>query len=80
MLICTVDSIKTCFYSLPMLFFQQMQLPSLILTLVVALALAQCTLMKFSVLAVRLTSLTALEALLLAVLLSSHMQEYDVKV
>ena len=45
-----------------------------------ALALAQCTWMKFSALAVRLTSLTAPEALLSAVLLSTHMQEYDAKV
>ena len=59
---------------------QQMQWPSLILTLVLALALALCTWMMFSALAERLTSLTALEALLSAVLLSTHMQEYDVKV
>ena len=57
-----------------------MQWPSLILTLVLALVLAQCTWMKFSALEERLTSLTALEALPSAVLLSTHMQEYDVKV
>ena len=45
-----------------------------------ALALAQCTWMKLSVLEERLISLTVLEALLSAVLLSIHMQEYDVKV
>ena len=60
--------------------FLQMQLSSITPILVLALALAQCTLMKFSALAVRLTSLTALEALLSAVLLLTHMQEYDVKV
>ena len=59
---------------------QQMQWPSLILILVLALALAQSTSMKFSALAVRQTSLTALKVLLSAVLLSIHMQEYDVKV
>ena len=59
---------------------QQMQWPSLILTLVLALVLAQCTWMKFSALAERLTSLIAPEALLSAVLLSTHMQECDVKV
>ena len=60
--------------------FQQTQWPFLILILVLALALEQCTWMKFSVLAERLTSLTAPEALLSAVLLSTHMLEYDVKV
>ena len=45
-----------------------------------ALALAQCTWMKFSALEERLTLLTAPEALLSTVLLSTHMQEYDVKV
>ena len=60
--------------------FQQTQWPFLTLILVLALALEQCTWMKFSVLAERLTSLTALEALLSAVLLSTHMLEYDVKV
>ena len=57
-----------------------MQLSSLTHILVLALALAQYTLMKFSVLAERLTSLIALKALLSAVLLSTRMQEYDVKV
>ena len=64
----------------PMHFFQQMQWSSLTPILVLPLALAQCTWMKFSALAARLTSLTVLEALLPAVLLSTHMQEYDVKV
>ena len=50
------------------------------LTLVLLLALAQCTWMKFSALAVRLTSLTVLEALLSAVIHTTHMQECDVKV
>ena len=49
-------------------------------TLVLALALAQCTWMKFSALEERLTSLTAAEALPSAVLLTTHMQECDVKV
>ena len=57
-----------------------MQWPSLIPILVLALALAQCTWMMFSALVERLTSLTAPEALLSAVLLPNHMQEYDVKV
>ena len=57
-----------------------MQLSSLTHILVLALALAQYTLMKFSALAERLTSLIALKALLSAVLLSTRMQEYDVKV
>ena len=57
-----------------------MQWPSLILILVLALDLAQCTWMKFSVLAERLTLLIAVKALPSAVLLSTHMQEYDVKV
>ena len=57
-----------------------MQWPSLILTLVLVLALAQCTWMKYNALAVKLISLIALEALLSAALLSTHMQEYDVKV
>ena len=57
-----------------------MQWPFLIPILVLALALALCTWMKFSVLAVRLTSLTAPKALLSAVLLSTHMQEYGAKV
>ena len=57
-----------------------MQWPSLIPILVLALALAQCTLMKFSALVERLTSLTAPGALLSPVLLPNHMQEYDVKV
>ena len=66
---------------MPIRSFQQMQWPSLILTLVLVLAFVQCTWMKFSALAERLTSLTALEALLSSVLLLfSHMQEYDVKV
>ena len=66
--------------TLPMHLFLQMQWSSLILTLVLALALAWYTWMRLSALAERLTSLTALEALLSAVLLSTHMQEYDVKV
>ena len=57
-----------------------MQWLSLIPILVLALAFAQFTWMMFSALEERLTSLTALEALLSAVLLSTHMQEYDVKV
>ena len=57
-----------------------MQWPSLILTLVLLLALAQCTWMKWSALEERLSSLTSPEALLSAVLISTHMQEYDVKV
>ena len=61
-------------------FFQQMQWSSLTPILVLPLALEQCTWMKFSALAERLTSLTALRALVSAVLLSTHMQEYDVKV
>ena len=48
--------------------------------LVLALVLAQCTWMKFSALVARLTSLTALEALLSAVIQYAHMQEYDAKV
>ena len=63
-----------------MLLFQQMQSPSLILILVLALALAQCTWMKWHALAMRLTSLTAPEALLSAALPSTHMQEHDAKV
>ena len=59
---------------------QQMQWPCLTHISVLALALAQCTWMTFSAQAVRLTSLTAPEALQSAVLLSTHMQEYDVKV
>ena len=50
------------------------------LILVLALAFVQCTLIKFSALAERLTSPAALKALPSAVLLLSHMQEYDVKV
>ena len=65
---------------LPMHLFLQMQCPSLILILVLALALAQCTWMKLNALEERLTSRTALEAQLSAVLLSTHIQEYDVKV
>ena len=64
----------------PMHLFLQMQWSSLILILVLALALARCTWMKLSALAERLTLLTVLEAQLSAVLLSTHMQEYDVKV
>ena len=45
-----------------------------------ALALVQYILIKLSALVVRLTSLIVLEALLSTVLLSSHMQEYGVKV
>ena len=58
----------------------QMQWSSLILILVLVLALARCTWMKLSARAERQTSLTALEALLSAVLLYTHIQEYDVKV
>ena len=65
---------------LSMFLFQQMQWSSLTPILVLPLALEQCTWMKFSALAERLTSLTALRALVSAVLLSTHMQEYDVKV
>ena len=61
-------------------FFQQMLWPFLSPTLVLALALAQFTWMKFSALAQRVNSLTVVEALLPAVLLLTHMQEYDVKV
>ena len=57
-----------------------MQWPSLILILVLALAFVKCTLMKFSALEERLTSPAALKALPSVVLLSTHMQEYDVKV
>ena len=57
-----------------------MQWPSLILTLVLALALTQCSWMKLGALAERLTSLTAPEAILSAVLMFTHLQEYDVKV
>ena len=57
-----------------------MQWLSLIPILVLALAFAQCTWMMFNALAARLTSLTAPEALLSAALLSTHMQEYGVKV
>ena len=63
-----------------MLLFQQMQSPSLILILVLALALAQCTWMKWHALVMRLTSLTAPEALLSAALPSTQMQEHDAKV
>ena len=69
-----------CMAMLPMHLFLQMQCPSLILILVLALALAQCTWMKLNALEERLTSRTALEAQLSAVLLSTHIQEYDVKV
>ena len=58
----------------------QMQWPSLIPILVLAQALAQCTWMKLSALEERLTSPTVLKALPSVVLLSTHMQEYDVKV
>ena len=64
----------------PNFWLQQMQWPSLIPISGLALALVQYTWMKLSALVVRQTSLTALEVLLSAVLLSSHMQEYDVKV
>ena len=57
-----------------------MQWPFLTPILVLALALTLCTWMKFSALGVRLTSLTVAEALLSTVLMSAHMQEYDVKV
>ena len=58
-----------------------MQWSSLIHILVLALAFVQCNLMKFSVLEERLTSPAALKALPSAVtILSTHMQEYDVKV
>ena len=66
--------------TLPMHLFLQMQWSSLILTLALALALARCTWMRLSALEEKLTSLTAPEALLSVVLLSTHMQEYDVKV
>ena len=39
-----------------------------------------CTWMKYNALAVKLISLTAPEALPSAALMSTHMQEYDVKV
>ena len=68
------------FSLMPTLPIQQMQWPSLTPILVLALVLAQCTWMKFSALAVKPTSLTATEVLLSTVLLSAHMQEYDVKV
>ena len=63
-----------------MCFLQQMQWPSLTHILALPWAFVLCTWMKFSALAVRLISLTAPKALLSAVLLSNHMQEYDVKV
>ena len=63
-----------------LLLSQQMQWLFLILILVLALALALCTWIMLSAQAERLTSLIAPEALLSAVLLSIHMQEYDVKV
>ena len=65
---------------LPMRFLLQMQCLSLIHILVLALALVRCTWMKLNALEERLTSRTALEAQLSAVLLSTHIQEYDVKV
>ena len=59
--------------------FQQMQWLLVMPTLV--LAQAQSTLMKLVALAVRTTSLTALEVLLSAVSVAiQRMQEYDVKV
>ena len=57
-----------------------MQCSSLIPILLLVLDLAQCIWMKLSALAVRVTSPIALEALLSAALLSTRMQEYDVKV
>ena len=57
-----------------------MQWPSLTHTLALPRAFVLCTWMKFSALAARLISLTAPKALLSAVLMSNHMQEYDVKV
>ena len=75
-LLATLDS--TVLLSMHLL--QQMQWPSLILILVLALVLAQCTWMKFSALAVRLISLTAPGAIQSAALPSTHMQEHDAKV
>ena len=63
-----------------LLLSQKMQWLSLILILVLVLVLAQYTWIILSALAGRLTSLTAPEALLSAVLHSTHMQECDVKV
>ena len=57
-----------------------MQWLSLMHILAIAVALEQCTWIKFSALAEKLTSLTALEVLLSVVLFSTHMQEYAVKV
>ena len=57
-----------------------MQWLSIMHILVLAVAFAQCTWMKFSALVERLTSLTVSEALLSAAPSSTHMQEYDVKV
>ena len=57
-----------------------MQWPFVTPILVLALVLVQFTWMRWSVQAEKLTSLTAPEALLSVVLLSSHMQEYDAKV
>ena len=65
---------------LPIHLLLQMQWFFLILISVLALELAQCTWMKLSALAEKLTLLTAPEALLSVVLLSTHIQEYDVKV
>ena len=67
-------------FYMDLLLSQQMQWLSLILILALALALAQCTWIMLSAQAERLTSLIAPEALLSAVLLSTHMQEFDVKV
>ena len=57
-----------------------MQWHSLTHILVLHLEHVQCTWMKFSALAVRLMSLTVPEALPSAVIICTHMQEYDVKV
>ena len=68
------------FHSLPIHLPEQMQWTFVTPILVLALVFVQFTWMRWSVQAVRLTSLTVLEALLSAVLLSTHIQEYDVKV
>ena len=68
------------FHSLPIHLPEQMQWPFVTPILVLALVFAQFTWMRWSVQAEKLTSLTVLEALLSAVLLSSHIQEYDAKV
>ena len=57
-----------------------MQWHSLTDILVLFLALGKCTWMKFSALAVRLISRTVSEALPSTVIITTRMQEYDVKV